>query len=66
MRREAQVIVPGLLLGAYNTATNADRLVEAGITHLYVASIQYDDTGRYILNLQTMRTGCQGGISGPP
>lgn len=41
MRREAQEIVPGLLLGAYNAATNADRLAEAGITHLYVALHAY-------------------------
>lgn len=60
MRREAQEIVPGLLLGAYNTATNADRLVEAGITHLYVASIQYDGTTRLHTKLPDYAYGMRG------
>lgn len=41
MRREAQEIIPGLFLGAFNTATNADRLAEAGITHLWVILFSY-------------------------
>jgi hypothetical protein len=60
MRREAQEIVPGLLLGAYNTATNADRLVEAGITHLYVAFVRYDDTTRLHIKLTGYAYGMRG------
>jgi hypothetical protein len=60
MRREAQEIVPGLLLGAYNTATNADRLVEAGITHLYVLCVENDGTTRLSTKLPDYAYGMRG------
>lgn len=36
MRREAQQIIPGLLLGPFQASTNADKLRALGVTHMWV------------------------------
>ena len=42
MRREAQMIVPGLYLGPVQAALNPDTMAEMGYTHVYVFSLILD------------------------
>lgn len=41
MRREAQMIIPGLYLGPFQSATKLPRLQQLGITHMCVISTLY-------------------------
>jgi serine/threonine/tyrosine-interacting protein len=36
MRRQAQLIIPGLYLGPVQSALNSQKMLEMGITHVYV------------------------------